>query len=363
MLRNSLLATSVLVLIAGACSDSPSAADLNQNPSAAGSSTGGSAGSAVTGGSAGSAVSGNASGGSAGNTVLPQGGVAGTPSTGGTGGDVEPMGGTGGTVGDGGTDAGGGSELCDPEPGASADAPTQGPTTYDDVGTTTVSNVIFDGDHSDDLVRVNNGHVVFDHVTFRGTGTGTTGHTLEIKVGGSAEVRNSIFQGAPSEDSLQTEGNGPTVVACNVFATSPGEDHLDTKPGDGVTIRANDFQAPTPGGRTLQNHNGAGRVDLIDNRGLVSVFYEDGATGSLVGNDMPGELWLYDAVDVLVQDNVIGLVKHGEGSSTRDPIDTYFLDNVIDEAQDNGGTCYRDGNTGADPVAFCTSGAPDWYQP
>ena len=311
--------------------------------------------------------SGMANGGAGGGAT--EGGNAASGGDAGSAGGGEPgdadagPGGDGGAIGDGGTDAGGGSELCDPEPGASADAPTQGPTTYDDVGTTTVSNVIFDGDHSDDLVRVNNGHVVFDHVTFRGTGTGTTGHTLEIKVGGSAEVRHSIFQGAPSEDSLQTEGNGPTVVACNVFATSPGEDHLDTKPGDGVTIRANDFQAPTPGGRTLQNHNGAGRVDLIDNRGLVSVFYEDGATGSLVGNDMPGELWLYDAVDVLVQDNVIGLVKHGEGSSTRDPIDTYFLDNVIDEAQDNGGTCYRDGNTGADPVAFCTSGAPDWYQP
>jgi hypothetical protein len=39
------------------------------------------------------------------------------------------------------------------------------------------------------------------------------------------------------------------------------------------------------------------------------------------------------------------------------------LNNTIDDAADNGGTCYADGNDGAAPVSFCTPGAPDWYEP
>jgi hypothetical protein len=119
--------------------------------------------------------------------------------------------------------------------------------------------------------------------------------------------------------------------------------------------------ADTPSGQTIQNHNGSGRVDLIDNTGMQRVFYEDGATGSIVGNDIGTSLWLYDVEDVLVEDNDIAFVKHGEGSSNRDPVDTYFLNNVIDDAQDSGGSCYRTGNTGSDPVPFCTAGAPGWY--
>jgi hypothetical protein len=260
------------------------------------------------------------------------------------------------------SDDGGPMGQCDASPGASADAEVLGPTSYTDPGTTMVVNVIFEGEHADDLVRVNNGHVVFDHVTFRGTGTGATGHTLEVKVGGSAEVYDSIFEGAPTEDTVQTEGNAPTLVSCSVFATTPGEDHVDTKPGEAVTIEYNDFAAPATG-RTIQNHNGSGEVHLVGNTGMQNIFYEDGATGSMVGNEIPGELWLYDATNVLVEDNVIGLVKHGEGSSDRDPTDTYFLDNTIDDAADNGGTCFADGNDGAAAVSFCTPGPPDWYEP
>jgi uncharacterized protein len=99
MLRNSIFATSVLAVLAAACSDSPSAADLNQNPPAAGGSSGGS-GTQVTGGSSGSpSSSGSSTGGSGGGTVVPTGGSAGTPSGGGTGGDVGPTGGMGGSGG------------------------------------------------------------------------------------------------------------------------------------------------------------------------------------------------------------------------------------------------------------------------
>ena len=63
MLRNSLLAISVLAVLVAACSDSPSAADLNQDPPATGGSSGGS-GTQVTGGSSGSpSSSGSSTGG------------------------------------------------------------------------------------------------------------------------------------------------------------------------------------------------------------------------------------------------------------------------------------------------------------
>jgi uncharacterized protein len=99
MLRNSILATSVLAVLAAACSDSPSAADLNQNPPAT---SGGSGGSVAqpSGGSSGTpSSSGSSTGGSGGGTVVPTGGSAGTPSGGGSGGDVDPTGGMGGSGG------------------------------------------------------------------------------------------------------------------------------------------------------------------------------------------------------------------------------------------------------------------------
>jgi hypothetical protein len=297
------------------------------------------------------------------------------PATSGTVGSEDDGGTTavGGSSGDGGTapgssdgadtgDDGGRGSRCDASPGAQDGATMLGPTVYDGPGTTMVSNVIFDGEHGDDLVRVYNGHVIFDHVTFRGTGIGDTGHTLEIKQGGSAEVHDSVFEGSPSEDTIQTQLNGPTTIVCNVFASSPGEDHIDTKPGASVTVELNEFMA-SPSAQTIQNHNGSGSVDLIDNTGLERIFYEDGATGVIRGNAISVQLWLYDVEAVLVEDNEIAFVKHGEGSSDRDPVDTYFLNNVIADAQDGGGTCYRDGNSGGAPVEFCMPGPPDWYEP
>ena len=250
---------------------------------------------------------------------------------------------------------------CDGSPGAGSDARRFGVTTYDGSGTVTISNVIFDGSHGDDLVRVYNGHVVFDHVTFRGRGTGSSGHTLEVKRGGSVEVRNSVFEGDPSEDSVQFEGNDPSVVRCSVFRSSPGEDHVDTKPGALVRFEDNAFDAPTPGGRTVQNHNGRGAVELVRNTGLRNVFYESGASGSIIGNEITGSLDLYDAENVLVEGNEIASVKHGEGSGSRDPVDTYFLNNTIDRAQNNGGSCFQEGSSGA--VSFCRDGRPGWYSP
>lgn len=253
--------------------------------------------------------------------------------------------------------------TCDSSAGAPAGSPVSGPTSYTDTGTVTISNRIFDGSHADDLVRVNNGHVIFDHVTFKGVGTGTTGHSLEVKLGGSVEVRNSVFEGDPAEDHFQTEGNDPSQVACSEFRTTPGEDHLDTKPGATVTIENNRFLA-APTAQVLQNHNSTSPVHFLNNSGtgLTRLFYESGQTrGTIVGNTITQTLWLYDVAEILVKDNVLAQVKHGEGSSTRDPVQTYFLNNQINDALNNGGTCYRDGNTGAEPVTWCTTGPPPWY--
>jgi hypothetical protein len=192
-------------------------------------------------------------------------------------------------------------------------------------------------------------------------GTGSTGHALEVKQGGSVEVRNSRFEGDPSEDHIQFENNDPSVVRCNVFATRPGEDHIDTKPGERVRIEENSF-AVSATGRTLQNHNSHGEIEMIGNTGELSIFYESGASGSLIGNQI-SRLDLYDVRNVLVEDNEIAYVKHGEGLGSRDPVDTYFRNNAIEEAANNGGTCYRDGTTDSAPIAFCINGAPAWYTP
>ena len=102
MLRNSLRAISSFALIAAACGNSQSAADLNQDPpvTSAGTSTGGSAGNGPSGGSAGSTASGSTSGGSAGDTVMPGAGSAGTPTGGMGGGGTGPTAGSGGSGGE-----------------------------------------------------------------------------------------------------------------------------------------------------------------------------------------------------------------------------------------------------------------------
>jgi hypothetical protein len=65
--------------------------------------------------------------------------------------------------------------------------------------------------------------------------------------------------------------------------------------------------------------------------------------------------------NVLIQGNQISLVKHGEGLTTRDPVATCFSSNVMAAMQKNGGTCYRDGNSGTASVTFCKAGPPSWY--
>lgn len=249
---------------------------------------------------------------------------------------------------------------CPTTPGAGAGASTLGQTDYISGGTTTVSNVIFDASHSDDLVRVNNGKVIFENVTFRGTGTGAAGHTLEIKVGGSAEVRNSVFEGAPVEDTIQTEGNGDVLVECNRIGGRPGEDHIDTKGGNTVTIRNNTFVSEASA-LTLQIHNPTSPVHAISNYGIHRIFYENGQTGGTIRfNDVLEDVWLYDTTNILVEGNTIPILKHGESTGTRDPVDAYYMDNRITTVQFNGGTCYKTGNTGSS-LSDCTSGAPPWY--
>jgi hypothetical protein len=253
-------------------------------------------------------------------------------------------------------------------PGAGAGAVTKGPTTYNSSGTTTVSNVIFDGSHSDDLVRVYTGKVIFDRVTFRGIGTGTSGHTLEIKQGGSVEIRNSVFEGKPAEDTIQTSGNGQVTIECNHIGGSPGEDHIDTKPGGEVIIRSNTFTNPATY-QTIQNHNASGLVHTIGNTGIDKIFYElpDGhdpalykTTGTIVGNNVRTYIWLYDVTNVLVERNTVPELKHGD-STGRWPKASYLKDNNITTMfRYNGGTCYKSGNTGV-TLNQCTVGAPSWY--
>src|SRR5215216_2770332 len=242
--------------------------------------------------------------------------------------------------------------TCLDTPGAPAGSPTLGQTNYSSAGTTTVSNTIFDASHSDDLVRVNNGHVIFDHVTFRGIGTGASGHTLEIKVGGSAEVRNSVFEGDPTEDTIQTAGNGDVLIECNQIGGTPGEDHIDMKPGGPVTVRYNTFTVE-PTFNDIQMHNAESPVTVYQNTGMHRVFFElpdtyDPAiydsTGSIIDNVVLERIWLYDVTNVLVQGNTVPEVKHGD-SGLRDPEATYFLNNQITTFNFNGGTCYKTGNT------------------
>jgi hypothetical protein len=247
------------------------------------------------------------------------------------------------------------SGTCSSSPGAPADSPTLGQTVYDGTGTVTVSNVILDASHPDDLVDVYNGKVIFDHVTFRGNGTGSSGHTLEIKNGGSAEVRNSVFEGHPSEDTIQSAGNGDVLIECNQIGGRPGEDHIDTKPGGPVMIRENTFTT-RPTYKTIQNHNTYSPVHVVQNTGMYEVFYELGQTaGTIVNDNVLMNIWLYDTTNVLVEGNTVPEVKHGEASGPRDPVAAYYKDNQIGTFKFNGGSCYATGNTGAS-LGSCTSG-------
>ena len=253
------------------------------------------------------------------------------------------------------TTGSGGGGQCSGTPGAGEGATRSGLTTYSAGGTTTVTNRIFDASHSDDLVRVYNGHVIFEHVTFRGTGTGPFGHTLEIKNGGSAVVRNSVFEGNPVEDTIQTEFNGTTLIECNRIGGTPGEDHIDTKSGGVVTIQNNAFTTVPPmPGRTLEIENRTSPVHAISNTGVGTIFYEKGQTsGTIVDNAVSLDITLYDTTNILVEGNTTPLIKHGEWAGTRLPVGIYYLNNRATSFQMNGGSCFRDGNTGAS-FASCT---------
>ena len=250
--------------------------------------------------------------------------------------------------------------------GAPPGSPVRGPTTF--TTSQTVTGVIFDGSHSDDLVRVYGVGtiVVFDHVTFRGTGTGSTGHSVEVKRGGSVEIRNSLWNGRPSEDSIQFGGpngdqhSGHSIVRCSTIASNPGEDHADFKQsqtGAVVDFIDNLFATPTPGGRTVQNDGSVGRQNFVRNTGLANVLLENTANGSLVGNQI-NQLYVYNARDWLIQQNTIARAQNGVGDG-RNPFGIYYRANTIGSFVFYGGQCWATGNSLSLPA--CTAAAPPWY--
>ena len=253
---------------------------------------------------------------------------------------------------------------CDTAPdGAPSGSPVRGPATY--TTSQTISNVTFDGNHSDDLVRVYGVHVTFNHVTFRGTGTGSTGHTVEVKRGGSVTINNSLWAGRPSEDSIQFGGAngdqhaGHSVIKCSTIGGTPGEDHADFKvsqPGAVVDFIDNHF-GPSAG-RTVQNDGSVGRQNFIRNTGLADVLLENTVAGSFISNTI-GELYVYNSRDYLIEGNRITRLQNGVADG-RNPSGVYYRSNTIGQFVFYGGSCWSNGNsiTIAPP---CTFGPPPWY--
>jgi len=246
--------------------------------------------------------------------------------------------------------------------GAPAGSPVRGPATI--TTSQTITNVVYNGTHSDDLVRVYGVHVVFDHVTFTGTGTGSTGHSVEVKRGGSVTIRNSLWNGRPTEDSIQFGGPngdqhaGLSTIRCSTFASIPGEDHADFKQsqiGAVVNFVDNRFATVPSGGRTVQNDGSVGVQNFIRNTGLADVLLEHTVAGSFVGNSI-SEIYLYEARDWLLEGNTIGHVGHGESSGDRNPFGIYYRNNTIGSFSFYGGSCWA-----VPALAGCSSGAPPWY--
>jgi len=228
--------------------------------------------------------------------------------------------------------------------------------------------VVYNGNHTDDLVRVYGAHVIFNHVTFTGTGTGSSGHSVEVKRGGSVEIHNSLFNGRPIEDTIQFGGpNGDqhanrSVVRCSTIASFPGEDHADFKvsqPGAQVDFVDNRFTTVAPG-RTIQNDGSVGIQKFVRNAGLTDVLFEHTNNGTLSGSTI-GELYLYDAKDWLVQANVLNKVGHGVSSGDRVPTGIYYRNNTFPTGRFEfyGGSCWATGNTPT--LTDCTVGSPSWY--
>jgi len=255
---------------------------------------------------------------------------------------------------------------CVGTPGAPAGSPVKPYSEYS--ANATVSNVIFDASTDDDMVNVTGGTVVFDHVTFRGRGTGSSGSSLEVSGSGGVEVRNSVFEGAPTEDYIQTKGSGTSLIECNLFKNKPGEDDIDMKSGGAVTVRNNTVQVVADGGDSFIMQNSTSSVTIENNSGpgLASIFFTNDAHGGTVTNNVitagDSTLWVYDVSDILIQGNEVSTVRNGESGSGRQPSSIYYLNNKISTFQFNGGSCYRTGNTGA-ALSGCTDGAPAWYRP
>lgn len=256
---------------------------------------------------------------------------------------------------------------CDTAPdGAPSGSPVRGPTIY--TSSQTISNVVFNGTHSDDLVRVYGAHVIFNHVTFTGTGTGSTGHSVEVKRGGSVEIRNSLWNGRPVEDSIQFGGPsgdqhaGHSIIRCSTLASSPGEDHADFKvsqPGAVVDFIDNRFATVPTGGRSVQNDGSVGTQNFVRNTGLADVLLEHTVAGSFVGNSI-GEIYLYEARDWLIEGNTISRVGHGESSGDRNPTGIDYRSNTLGSFRFYGGSCWSSGNS-IEVSPPCTLGAPSWY--
>src|SRR5690349_19622846 len=80
--------------------------------------------------------------------------------------------------------------TCDPNPGAPAGSPTSSGNNFEFTTSQTISNRIYAGNRSDDLINVTAGKVIFDHVTFIGNGTGSSGSTVGVSFCGAVEIRN-----------------------------------------------------------------------------------------------------------------------------------------------------------------------------
>jgi hypothetical protein len=254
---------------------------------------------------------------------------------------------------------------CDPNPGAPAGSSTLGYTSYS--SSTTVTNKIFDAGTDDDMINVTGGHVIFDHVTFKGHGTGSSGSSLEVSGSGTVEVRNSRFEGSPTEDYVQTKSDGTSaasVIECNRFVNAPGEDDIDMKSGGPVTVQNNTIQTCATGGDTFIMQNSTNPIYILNNTGVMSIFMTNGhSDGEAIGNQVTAcdsTLWVYDVSNVLIQGNTVDTVKNGESGTSRSPSAVYYKNNSISTFQKNGGTCYKDGNTG-NSLSGCTSGPPSWY--
>jgi len=254
---------------------------------------------------------------------------------------------------------------CDPNPGAPSGSSTLGYTEY--TSSTTVSNRIFNASTSDDMINVTGGHVIFDHVTFRGSGSGSSGSSLEVSGSGSVEVRNSRFEGAPTEDYIQTKSDATStlsLIECNVFVNAPGEDDIDMKSGGPVTVQNNTVQACATGGDTFIMQNSTSPIIIQNNTGVMSVFMTNSHhDGRVINNRVTAcdsTLWVYDVSNILIQGNTVSTVKNGESGTSRSPSSIYYLNNSISSFQKNGGSCYATGNTGA-TLSGCTNGSPSWY--